>query len=449
MIRRAKEKFISQYDSTVGFFADALTRMQTHEGFKRYFKNTGWLFIGRIGSMIITFLVGVYFARYLGPAQFGLLSYAVSFVGLFAFINGFGIDGILARELVQKPDKRDEILGSALALKIAGNVVLSLLIGVALVILKSEAVASILIIIITASYFFQAFNVIDSFFQSQVLSKKVVVAQLSVSLVLAVIKLVSIYLKLPLVFFAFLYIIESVLLASIYILTYISHKLSILNWRPRVGIMISMFKNSWPFMFSGAAVLIYMKIDQIMIKQMLSNNAVGLYSAAVKLSEVWYFIPSIICTSVFPAIVNAKKRSDGSYERRMSQLYALLLWISIGIAAFVTLFAGIIISMIYGHAYVSSADVLRIYIWAGVPTFIGLGLSQYLVIENLLLINFILSFLGAVFNIALNLYLIPAFGINGAAIATLISYSLVVLGTVLFKHTRGQLTLMRNALLFK
>lgn len=448
MIRRAKQKLISQYDSTVIFFADALVRMRAHEGFKRYFQNTGWLFVGRIGSMVITFLVGVYFARYLGPSQFGLLSYAVSFVGLFAFINSFGIDSILVRELVQNPDKRDELLGSALLLKVIGTIALALLVGTAAVIAKGNATTNILILIITTSYFFQVFNIIDLFFQSQVLSKKMVVAQLLISIVLAFTKLILIHLRASLVFFAFIYILEAVLLAGAFVSIYTAHRLSIFNWKPHFTTMTTMLKSSWLLLFSSATAMIYLKIDQVMVGHMINTDAVGIYAVAVKLSEIWYFVPSIILSSLLPAIINAQKAGKQIYEKRLMYLYALLGWLAIGIALLVSLFSNQIIDTLFGHVYAPAVSVLRVYVWAGVPIFLGMGLGQFLLAENYMIINFFLSLFGAITNIILNIFLIPRYGINGAAIATLISYSVIILSIFLFKKTRAQGFLMIRSLVF-
>ena len=78
--------------------------------FKKYFANTGWMFGEKIVRLVLTFFVGIYIVRYLGPEQFGLLGYALGFVGLFSTISTLGLDGIVTRELVKTPDKKDVLL---------------------------------------------------------------------------------------------------------------------------------------------------------------------------------------------------------------------------------------------------------------------------------------------------------------------------------------------------
>jgi O-antigen/teichoic acid export membrane protein len=158
-----------------------------------------------------------------------------------------------------------------------------------------------------------------------------------------------------------------------------------------------------------------------MIKNMLGDREAGLYSAAVKLVEVWYFIPMIITQSVFPAIVNAKQVSEELYYKRLQKLYALMVWIGILIALPITFLSNWIIKFLYGQAYLASAKVLVISIWSGVFVFLGVAFSSYLVSENWNNKSFYRTLLGGILNIVLNYIAIPKYGITGAAISTLLS----------------------------
>jgi O-antigen/teichoic acid export membrane protein len=195
-------------------------------------------------------------------------------------------------------------------------------------------------------------------------------------------------------------------------------------------------KNSWPLMLASAAGFIYLRIDQVMIGAMMGNYEVGLYAAAVKLVEVWYFIPVIICASLFPAIVNAKKTSVEMYRRRLKNLYILMIVISVAIAVPVSLLAKPITYILFGNGYLESVNILRIYIWSSVGFFLGMAVSQYLMAEDLIKTIFWLNFLAMLINIFLNLIFIPAFGLLGAAWATSISYltvPIIVFGYKIFK----------------
>jgi len=181
-----------------------------------------------------------------------------------------------------------------------------------------------------------------------------------------------------------------------------------------------MLKDSWPLIFSGVTVMIYLRIDQIMIKEMLGKTEVGLYSAAVKLAEIWYIIPGIITTSLFPSIINSKK-SKPLYYKRLQRLYTLMIWMAIGIALLMTIFSDWLVSFLYGPAFVSAAGVLKIYIWGGVFVYLSAAFGKFLINENMTKKNFYRVLLGAIANIPLNYFFIKKYGICGSAIASLIS----------------------------
>ena len=199
-----------------------------------------------------------------------------------------------------------------------------------------------------------------------------------------------------------------------------------------------LMRDAWPLIFAGMVVSVYMKIEQVMLKEMLNTKAVGVYAAAVKLCEAWYFVPTAVIASLFPAIIEARKKSEPLYEERVQKLYDLMVWGSVAVALPTTLFADWIILILYGADFQEAAVVLRIYIWAGVFVSLGVASSKWLIAENLQRYSFYITALGAVLNISCNLWLIPIYGIKGAVFATLISYFIVAYVSLgFFKKTRG------------
>jgi len=422
-------------------------KIELSDGFKKYFVNTGWLFFERIIGMAVSFFVGVYVARYLGPANFGLLSYAASFVGLFIALATLGLDGIVVRELVKDEKKRDELLGTAFILKIIGSVLLLGMIAIAVNFTTNDRFTNLLIFVIATGVIFQSFNVINLYFQSIVLSKYSVFAKTASGILVALIKLVLIYCKKELIFFAIVAFIGNIILATGFIIMYAKQKLSLFNWRIKLNLVKNLLKDSWPLMLSGIAISIYMAIDQVMIKNMLDASAVGNYAVAVRLSEVWYFIPIAIASSVFPAIINAKKISEKLYYERLQKLYDLMVWLALGIALPIMLLSNNIVNILFGIQYQQAAGVLQIYIWATVFVFLGVASSQYLLAENYTKISFFRTLIGAIINIILNINFIPKYGINGAAIATVLSQFVVVFSIILIPKTRFNVILMLKSFL--
>ncbi len=418
------------------------------ESFKKYFANTSWLLFEKIARLVLNFFVTVAVIRYLEPNEFGIYSYAISFYGLFVAFISLGMESISIRELVKSPDKRDEILGSVFYSQLLGAVLAISLIALTLFITNEDVSTSVLILIISASSFFQTFNVIDYYYRSKVNAKySVYVLSTSVILV-ALIKFALIFIKAPLLFFLIAYACEFLFNAIGYTIIYHSQKLKISVWKFDKNLALTLLKDSWPLILSGVVVSIYVKVDQVLIKNMLTSRDVGIYAAAVRLSESWYFIPIAISNALFPAIVTAKSIASELYLSRLQKLYDVLAWIAIGISIPVSFLSGEIIQVLYGSKYSASAPILTIYIWAGVSVFLGVASSQYLVTENFTKISLMRTSLGMIANVILNIIFIPRYGIVGSAYATLLSYTLVILSLGCFKQTRNQLFMLLRAILF-
>ena len=418
------------------------------ESFKKYFANTSWLFFEKIIRLIVTFIVGILIIRYLAPNEFGLLSYAMSIVGIFAAVSSLGIDSILTRELVKYPEQKDLLIGTAFSFKLMGAALSTIFLLAALPFMSNDGFINIMILIIASATFFQSFNVIDFYFQSRITSKYSVYAQSSSFLLGSIIKILLIIFKAPLIYFAIVILVEAIFLASGFIIVYNNRGLNIFDWKSNKKLGFKILSDSWPLILSGVVITIYMKIGQVMIKELMNETEVGYYGAAARLCEAWYFVPMAITASLFPAIVNAKQTSEKLYLNRLQKLYDIIAWMAILIALPVTFFSKEITVILLGNDYLPSAPVLTIYIWAGLATFLGIASSQYLIAENLTKLSFYRTLIGMIVNVILNIILIPKLGIVGSAIATLISYSLATFSIGITKRTYYQLVMMIKSILF-
>lgn len=377
----------------------------------------------KILRMFVGLFVGIWVARYLGPERFGLLSYAQSFVFLFTAIATLGLDGIVVRELVKDETQRDVLLGAAFVLKLTGAILILPVLAVAVQLTSNDDYTNLLVIIIASATIFQSFNVIDFYYQSKVLSKYVALAN-TISLALSsVIKITLILNNAPLVAFAMMTVFDVAVLAIGLIVYYKkSSCLKLFNWRFEWQVAKGLLKDSWPLILSGLVVSVYMKIDQVMIKEMLGAEAVGQYAAAVRLSEAWYFIPMAITNSIFPAIINAKKVSEELYYSRLQRLYTLMVWLAIAIALPMTFLSDWLVLLLYGMDYAQASNALMIHVWTAVFVFLGVSSGKWYLSENLQVLAFMRTFYGMLTNLVLNFSMIPLYGIKGAAIATFLSY---------------------------
>ena len=395
-----------------------------HRLLVKYLKNTSWLFLEKVFRISVGLFVGAWMARYLEPDAFGLYSYALSFVGLFAIFSSLGMDSVLVKELVNHETKDKEIINTGLCLRFTASLIVISAIFITSNIFINDRLSLQLILIASSSVLLQSFNIIDLHLQSRVLGRYTAYVNSIALFSSSLVKIFLIINQASLVAFVYVVIFESAVLAGGYIYTYMktssSHKIAFKFVNIDLG--LSILKKSWPVLISTVFVTIYMKIDQIMIMQFLGSSAVGQYAVALKLSESWYFIPGVVATSFFPAIISAKNESSVTYNNRLSRLYSLMIYLSVFIAILVTLWGGSMIEFLYGDQYKNAQAPLIIHIWAGVFVFVGNVTTRWMISENLQIYAATYSGIGAVLNIVLNYVLLPKIGVTGAAIATLVSY---------------------------
>lgn len=387
--------------------------------------NIGWLFFDKILRMGVGLLVGVWIARYLGPEQFGLLNFATAFIGLFGAIAGLGLQGIVVRDIVRDPETARLTLGTAAVLQLVGGLVAYLLIlGTIAYLRPDDVLARTIVAILGATMLIKASEMATYWFESQVQSKYTVWVQNGVFLVFAGVKVGLILSHAPLITFVWAMLAEAIVIAVILAVVVAQRGPKLASLRASSERAKTLLKDSWPLILSGLSIMLYMKIDQIMLGQMIGDEAVGIYSAATRISEVWYFIPMAVVASVFPAILEAKIRSETQYLARLQKLYDFMVLMSLAVAIPMTFLSDTIIWLLFGAAYAEAGTVLAIHIWASVFVFLGVASSRWFLAENQQWLNLQRTVIGAIANIALNLVLIPKYGVTGAAVALVFSQAL-------------------------
>jgi O-antigen/teichoic acid export membrane protein len=415
------------------------------QAFEKYFKNTGMLFIGRVGSLLIKMIVSISVANYLGRSNNGIINGGTVYIYFFSAIATLGLDQFIVKELHQFPNNRDQILGTSFAMKVFAGFCCIPLIYLAYLIYPAKGTPYSYVLILSVIGVIQAFNVIDAYFQSQVQSKYIMQVQITGNLVSAIIKLLLIFTKQSLIYFVYAYTFDFMLLSAGYYFTYQRKERNIFNWSFNFKLANKLLLYSWPLIISGVMVSLYMKIDQIMLQNMSGVKEAGAYATVASLSEAWNFIPAVIVTSLFPAILNAKRDDINRYRKRIQHLYDLMVYLSVPTALVIT-FAAPLIYKLYKPEYAYAAPVLSVHIWSGVFVFLGAASSQYLIAENFNKLTFIRTGFGAIVNIVLNLILIPKMGMMGAAIATLAAYASATFFVIFIPKVNDQGIMMFKSL---
>lgn len=422
--------------------------IQEYKEFNRYFFNTSWLLIEKIIRFLSALFLGIWMARLLGPEGFGQFSYIESYVALFMVFSTLGLDSIIIRELVRDQTKKHVLLGTTFMLKLIGAFVLIMLISLTFLFNNNTVETNSLILILSLGTIAQSFNVIDFYFQSQVLSKYVVCVKIFTILLSTVFKSFLLFHQASLFWIIVAFSLDF-LMIGIGLLYFYSRKVdSLRNWSFDLNLAKKLLKNSWPLILNGLMVSLYMKTDQVMVVNMLGEEANGQYAAAVRLSEVSYFLPTIIASSVFPAIIQAKKKSMQFYHKRLRQLFSLMTWISILLILPIVLFSDWIIQILYGSSYIEASSILKIHMWSFWFVALGVSSGYWYINEGLEKKAFLRTFFAALLNIILNWIFISEYGIIGVSVVTLISLSFSgLLFDLFFKKTR-KLFLMKLSIFF-
>lgn len=400
---------------------------------KKVFHNMNWLFLEMVFRIWFSFFIWTWIARYFWPKDFWTYNYALAFVWLFSFIANLWLDSITIRELVKEDEKKEDILWSVFFLKIIWCILAIIVINLlSYFVFYKDALQFQIILIISLWFVFQTFNIINLYFQSKVEWKYNVIASWIGFLFSNIFKVIIILKWMWIIYLAYSYLIDIVIWSFSYIYFYTKHtKSKSLNWTINKNITKRLLKEWLPLAIWTIAWYIYLRIDQIMIWNMLSSKEVWLYSVSVTISDATTGIIWIFWSSLFPALIASKKIWKEVYENRLKMYYSLFFIISFALALSIYLFADDIILLLFWNDYIWSIIILKIYIWSIVVAFFSAPLSQFLINENLFQYSVLSISFWALLSMIMNYILIPKFWLVWAAISTTIP-SFLSLVTYLF-----------------
>ncbi|WKZ65113.1 MAG: flippase [Flavobacteriales bacterium] len=434
------------------------------EGSRKVLRNVSWLFVERLVRLAVVLLTGIYVARGLGEELFGHLNYATGFVGLFFALGAMGIDEILVRDLVKHPERRAELLGTGALIKLAGAALLVLLATLGSLLKGMDALTVSLVVVIASAELLRPFGVIEQWFMSQVKAGPVVRVQMAQVLVSSGVKFALLGLihagvltaREALIGFAWVYVIESVVLTLGYLLALQRWGGSWRTWRASRSMARHLLRESWPMLIYGMALFVQARIDQVMIKDMLAAREgeaaayaeVGQYSVALRMIEALGFLPVIVQASLAPAITRAKGVSHAMYTDRLLNQYRLMFLLFLVTAVPLYFLARPIIVLLFGAEYEPAGVLLSLFAIRLFFTNMGTGKRSFITNESLFRYSLFTAAVGVLVNVGINWLLIPDLRSIGAIWATIISFLVsIFLLDLLFPRTRENLRLMVTGIL--
>lgn len=428
--------------------------LEEHNLFKKVAKNSGILVFQNIFTMLLgVFITGVV-ARYFGTEKYGIFNYVLSIVGLFSGIAAIGTNHIVIKDLTQQPENEGKIMGTSFWLRVIISITLVILSEITVIVLSGgEKLYAIIGICLSSMMLFNCTEVIDLYATSIMRVKYIAISKIITFSILSILKIIVVWLNLSLEYYALMYLIESIIYAFLLVISYkIMHrKNKICKWYFDKEYAKKLLSKCWYFALSSIMVTIYLKIDQVMLGSMIKDKSqVGIYSAAVRIAEMWVFVPNAIISSFKPIIIAYKgKNEEEAYVKNLQRLYDILSIVSFIFAIGITIFSRIIIYILYGKEFLEAAKILYITIWGIWFGVLGNAHYVWMVCENKEKYSLFYSFSGSFVNIILNALLIPKYGMYGAAVATLCSQiASNILSFTIFKDTRILFKYITKAILF-
>ena len=416
------------------------------EGFQKYFKNFSWLFADRVLRMVLVLGTTIFVSRYLGAERLGQLNYALAIVSIGFVLSSMGANEIISRDLVRHPERRDELLGSGFVLKFFGGALLNVAAFVFAWLKGYDSLTISLIAITAAGELLKWSTLIEYYFLARVQGR--ISAQVNIlgTVVSSAYKLLLVYYQAPIVWFAAAYALEYIAYAASYYIAYQRTGLRVFDWKPTWRMVSYLMAQSWPMLIYGFALQAQLRIDQVMIFDILrdtigekaANVEVGQYSVAVKMIEATAFLPVILQMSLAPAIARARVQNIALYHERLTHQYRIMFLLYLVTSLPLYFIAEPAIVWLYGEEFRYAGHLLALFALRLVFSFIGVAKGSFITNEGLFKFSLLTAVLGAAINIGLNLILIPTMRSNGAIWATLISFFISVYVVDLF-HSKTRI----------
>jgi len=440
---------MSQAQSASGQGGATIDGGPRRTGIARIAENVSWLVIERVVLLVLNFGVSVWFINYLGAGSYGQYAWAVSFVGLFAAFSNLGLDSIVVRELSRTDADAGQILGTAAWLRAFSSVGTIGLIFAAAPWFTDDPQVRHLVWIVAVGVIADPAQIVDLWFQARIESKYVVWLRATVSVCSIAAKAALIGLGMSLPAFAWLHALQGLALGGGFWALFLARRPSGLRLAATARRARALLADSWPLILAGLSVTVYMRIDRIMLGQMLGDEQVGTYSTAATISEVWNFFPVAIVSTLFPLVVRGRERGGETLHlRRMQVLYDAMALLGYTVACATTLAGPWLIETLFAREFGPAGRILQVHVWSVLFVALGVARSRHLVTENRGKFATFATVAGGVTHVLLNAWLIPRWAGLGAAAATLVSYALAAYVSGFFAPAvRGTAIQMTRALL--
>ena len=411
----------------------------------RVVNNATWIIASRIIQALLSMVISMLTARYLGPAEYGLINYAASMVAFVVPIMHLGINSVLVQEIIRNPQDESTYVGTATGLNIISAILcIGGITGFVSVINKGETDTLLVCALYSILLLFQSFEMFQYWFQAKFLSKYTSIIALIAYIIVSIYKVYLLLSNKSVYWFAISNALDYLVIA---VGTYIVFR-KLTGDRLYFSTMIAkkLLRIGKYYILSDLMVTIFGQTDRIMLKSMVNNEATGYYSAAITCAGITQFVFGAILDSARPAILENKGANEAKYKNNMAFLYGIVIYLSLLQSVCMMLLAPIIINILYGSAYEPAISALRIVVWYTTFSYLGAARNIWILGEEKQHYLVPINLMGAIANVLLNWLLIPLWGINGAAIASLVTqfFTNIITGFLLLEIRPTNLLMLKG-----
>lgn len=411
--------------------------------------NAAWLIGGKICQMLLSLIVGVLTARFLGPGNYGLINYGMAWVTFFTALSNLGLNSVIVKEFIDHPDEQGVTIGSALGLRLLSSAASAIMIvGCVSVLDYGEPITITVVALCGVGLVFHIFETLSYWFQAQYLSKINAIATLTAYVIVSAYKILLLLLGKDVRWFAFATSVDYMAAAVILLLAYGKH--SGVKFRFSWEKAKKLLGSSYHYILSSMMVAVYGQTDKLMLKHMLNENEVAYYSAAATICSMWVFVLAAIIDAMYPTILKLHKTDREAFNKKNRQLYAIVFYFSVFVSLVLMLFGDWGVRLLYGQDYAPARIPLRIITWYTAFSYLGVARNAWIVSEGKQKYLKYMYCSAAIINVALNYLLIPIAGAAGAALASLITQVCTsILLPMCIREMRPNAMLMIDAILLR
>lgn len=408
--------------------------------------NASWVIVCKIIQSLLSMIVSMLTARYLGPANFGLISYASSIVSFVAPIMYLGLNSVLVQEIINTPEEEGKILGTSIFMSFMMAMICIVgTISFVAVVNAGEKETLIVCGLYSFMLLFQSIDLLQYWFQAKLKSKYTSIVMLIAYTLVSFYKIFLLATGKNVYWFALSNTLDYFVIALLLLLIY--KKIGVCRLQISVQLIKKLLSKSKYYIVSNLMVMVFAQTDKVMLKIMMGDSATGFYSVAVTCATLSSFVFSAIIDSLRPSIFQSVKYSRILFRKNMIQLYCIVIYLSLLQSVFMTVLAKPLILMLYGEQYLLAAEILRMVVWYTTFSYLGTVRGVWMLATNNQKYLLIINITGAVLNIILNYFLIPSKGVMGAALASVLTqfFTNVVMGYIV-KDIRENNKLMMSGL---